>query len=196
MARYPEKELEKADVETSVLRDHGYFLLMKEIDQDSCSEVIRWIIEENLARRGRKKQLTLIIHSEGGDLQAAFAVIDTMMGSAIPVRTVGLGMIASAGLCIFIAGAKGHRILTPNTSVLSHQFSWHSEGKEHELFAAMKEFNLTRERMLYHYKHCTGLPDDKIREFLLPPQDVWLSAQEALGLGLCDQIKQVYQEPK
>lgn len=192
MARYPEKELEKADVETSVLRDHGYYLLMKEIDQDSCSEVIRWIIEENLVRRGRKKQLTLIIHSEGGDLQAAFALIDTMLGSAIPVRTVGLGMIASAGLCIFIAGQKGHRILTPNTSVLSHQYSWFSEGKEHELFAAMKEFNLTRERMLYHYKFCTGLDDARIREYLLPPQDMWLSAEEALELGLCDHIKQVY----
>lgn len=192
MARYPEKELEKADVETSVLRDHGYYLLMKEIDQDSCSDVIRWIIEENLARRGRKKQLTLIIHSEGGDLQAAFALIDTMMGSAIPVRTVGLGMIASAGLCIFIAGQKGHRILTPNTSVLSHQFSWFSEGKEHELFAAMKEFNLTKERMLHHYQYCTGIDDTNIKEFLLPPQDMWLSAEEALALGLCDQIKQVY----
>jgi len=192
MARYPEKELEKADVETSVLRDHGYYLLMKEIDQDSCSDVIRWIIEENLARRGRKKQLTLIIHSEGGDLQAAFALIDTMMGSAIPVRTVGLGMIASAGLCIFIAGQKGHRILTPNTSVLSHQFSWFSEGKEHELFAAMKEFNLTKERMLHHYQYCTGIDDNNIKEFLLPPQDMWLSAEEALALGLCDQIKQVY----
>lgn len=192
MARYPEKKPTEADVEISVMRDHGYFLLMKDIDADSAHDVIKWIIEENLVKRGKKKSLTLIIHSEGGDLQAGFAIIDTMQGSAIPIRTIGIGMVASAALCIFMSGEPGNRILTPNTSILSHQYSWHSDGKEHELFAAMKEFNLTRDRMLAHYRHCTGLPDDKIREFLLPPQDMWLSAEEALELGICDLIKETY----
>ena len=94
MARYPEKKPTEADVEISVMRDHGYFLLMKDIDADSAHDVIKWIIEENLVKRGKKKSLTLIIHSEGGDLQAGFAIIDTMQGSAIPIRTIGIGMVA------------------------------------------------------------------------------------------------------
>ena len=81
---------------------------------------------------------------------AAFALIDVMMSSRIPVKTVGLGTIASAGLLIFISGTHGRRVLTPNTSILSHQFSWYNEGKAHELFATMREFELTQARMIAH----------------------------------------------
>ena len=98
-------------------------------------------------------------------------------------------MIASCGLLLFISGTKGRRMLTPNTSILSHQFSWGSFGKEHELFAAVREFDLTTSRMIKHYKTCTGLADDKIRQYLLPPQDVWLDAKETKKLGICDEIK-------
>jgi ATP-dependent Clp protease protease subunit len=103
-----------------------------------------------------------------------------------------MGMIASCGLLMFISGEKGRRVLTPNTSILSHQFSWGSFGKEHELFAAVKEFDLTTQRMIDHYKKCTGLSEKDIRQYLLPPQDVWLSAKEAKKLGLCDSIQSTY----
>jgi ATP-dependent Clp protease protease subunit len=101
---------------------------------------------------------------------------------------VGLGQISSSGLLIFLAGAQGRRILTPNTSILSHQFSWGTEGKVHELFATVKEFELTQQRMIDHYRNCTGLDDNIIRSVLLPPQDVYLTAQEALNYHICDHV--------
>jgi ATP-dependent Clp protease protease subunit len=149
---------------------------------------VEWIFEANFTEE-RPEMLNLVITSPGGDLNAAFALIDVMRGSAIPIRTIGLGQIASAGLMIFIAGDKGMRILTPNTSILSHQYSWGAIGKEHELFATVKEFDLTTKKMIQHYKKSTGLSEAKIREILLPPQDVWLSPQEAKKLGLCDDVK-------
>ena len=92
-------------------------------------------------------------------------------------------------MLIFISGEKGERILTPNTSILSHQYTWGAFGKEHELFATVKEFDLTTKKMIEHYKKTTGLVEKKIREVLLPPQDVWLSPAEAKKLGLCDDVK-------
>jgi ATP-dependent protease ClpP protease subunit len=71
---------------------------------------------------------------------------------------------------------------------LSHQFAWGSQGKVHELFATVKEFQLTEHRMIEHYKMSTGLDDDTIRRVLLPPQDVYLSAAEALEYGICDLV--------
>lgn len=167
---------------------HSFFLLMEEVSLSTVKNAVEWILEANFAEE-RPELLNLLICSPGGDLNAAFALVDTMRGSAIPIRTIGLGQIASAGLMIFIGGDKGHRILTPNTSILSHQYSWGSFGKEHELFAQVKEFDLTTKRMIAHYKKCTGLSEDKIREVLLPPQDVWLSAAEAKKHGLCDDVK-------
>jgi len=181
----------KESAQTPSVEECGIYLLMDEISDSTCKDVISFIISKNLTKP-YPKYLQLVINSGGGDLQAAFALIDTMKGSAIPVRTVGLGCVASAAVLIFISGEKGHRVLTPNTSILSHQFSWGTYGKEHELFATVKEYELTTKRMINHYKKCTGLSEKKIREFLLPAQDIWLSATEAKKLGICDSIKTVY----
>ena len=183
---------EEQKKQVSNLQEAGYHLMMEDIDTSSCKAAIEFILENNFNNEVKKpKELNLIICSPGGDLSAAFALIDVMRGSSIPIKTTGLGMIASAGLLIFISGTKGKRLLTPNTSILSHQFTWGSFGKEHELFAAVKEFDLTTKRMIKHYKKCTGLSDKDIRKYLLPPQDVWLSAPEALKLGICDNVKEM-----
>lgn len=173
------------------LADAGMYVLMGEIDQDSIRPVIEWILHENYVSKKKRKELLLMICSEGGDMSTAFALIDTIRSSQIPIKTVGLGCIASAGLMIFLAGTPGRRVLTPYTSILSHQFSWGSDGKAHELFATMKEFTLTQTRMLQHYRESTGLREEEIKTALLPPHDVWLSAEEALALNICDAISEI-----
>lgn len=183
-----DKDLPQYDNASQALNDHGIMVLMDEINHETVKPVIEWILHENHVRKKKHKELLLMICSEGGNIAEAFALIDVMRSSKIPVKTVGLGSIASCGLLIFMAGAAGRRVLTPNTSILSHQFSWESEGKSHELFATIKEFELTQKRMVTLYKEATGLEDDVIRKVLLPPQDVWLSAEEALQYHICDVI--------
>jgi ATP-dependent Clp protease protease subunit len=183
-----DKDLPQYDNASQALNDHGIMVLMDEINHETVKPVIEWVLHENHVRKKKHKELLLMICSEGGNIAEAFALIDVMRSSKIPVKTVGLGSIASCGLLIFMAGAAGRRILTPNTSILSHQFSWESEGKSHELFATIKEFELTQKRMVTLYRDATGLEDDVIRKVLLPPQDVWLSAEEALEYHICDAI--------
>lgn len=182
--------LEKLNLQLKDSGQQSIYMLMDGISMESCRDAINWIFECNYAEKPLDK-LTLLICSPGGDLNAAFALIDVMRGSKIPVTTIGLGQIASAGLLIFIAGAAGKRVLTPNTSILSHQYTWGSFGKEHELFAQVKEFDLTTKRLIAHYKKCTGLAEEEIRSTLLPPQDVWLSAAEAKKLNICDHVKDI-----
>ena len=170
----------------------GQHVFMGDVTQETMKPLIDWIIAENYNKDNKKKELTLGICSPGGDLHACFALVDIMKGSKIPIRTIGMGMIASCGLLMFISGEKGRRVLTPNTSILSHQYSWGTYGKEHELFAVVKEYDLTTERMVNHYKKCTGLTEKDIRKYLLPAHDVWLSAKEAKKLGLCDSITATY----
>ena len=174
-------------VEPIDLYKSGLYLLMDVITAESCKEAIEFILKQN-AEKKKQKRLQFMICSPGGDVPSCFALIDIMKGSRIPIHTVGLGVIASCGLLLFITGEKGKRTLTPNTSILSHQYSWGSYGKEHELFAQVKEFELSTERMINHYKKCTGLSEEQIREHLLPPEDRWLSAKEAKKLGICDKV--------
>lgn len=172
------------------LQENGIYVFMDEVNSESIKPVIEWILYENYINKHRKQELLLMICSPGGELQDAFALIDVMRSSIIPIKTVGLGQIASCGLLIFMAGTKGRRILTPNTSILSHQFSWYNEGKVHELFATIREYELTQVRMIEHYKTCTNADDETIREYLLPAQDKWLSSEEALKLNICDEVTQ------
>jgi ATP-dependent Clp protease protease subunit len=176
---------------SEALQESGIYVFMDDVTSESVKPIIEWILYENYISKIRKTELLLMVCSEGGDLSAAFALIDTMKSSKIPIKTVGLGLIASCGLLIFISGVKGRRFLTPNTSILSHQFSAGSEGKSHELFAIMREFELTNKRILDHYKVCTGLDESTIMSQLLPAQDVWLDHDAALKLNLCDFIEGV-----
>lgn len=182
----------KSDETLSGLKDNNVYLFMDDFTNDSVSPVIEFILEKNLLPPNKRpKHLTLMICSPGGETPSAYALIDIMHGSAIPIHTLGLGQIASCGILTFMSGAKGHRLITPNTSILSHQWSWGHGGKSHELMAVQKEYENSNQRMLAHYKRCTGLDEKTIKKLLLPAHDVWLSAEEAVEYGIADAIKEV-----
>lgn len=175
------------------LEENNVYLFMDGFDEKTVRPVIEFILRKNLLPiRERPSHLTLIICSPGGEMPSAFALIDVMKGSSIPIHTIGLGTIASCGLLTFMAGAKGHRTITPMTSIMSHQYSWGQGGKHHELLSTVKEFELTAKRMMELYQHCTGLDEKTIRKVLLPASDVWLTPQEAVDYGIADNVKETY----
>ena len=98
MANLQDTDLNIRD-HTQMLNDTGMYVFMDEVTQETIRPIIEWILVENHVVKKKKKELLLMICSEGGDLQTAFALIDVMTASAIPVKTIGLGQIASAGLC-------------------------------------------------------------------------------------------------
>lgn len=187
MPNIPEQDNSEKEP-SRLLQEAGMYVFMGEITDDAIRPIIEWILVENHVVRKKKKELLLMICSEGGAMESAFALIDVMRASSIPIKTVGLGSVASSALLIFLAGTPGRRMLTPNTSILSHQYSWGSDGKHHELFAMTKEFGLAQQRMMDHYRVTTGLDEEVIKQRLLPASDVYLSAEEALSLGICDFI--------
>lgn len=175
------------------IEDYHYYIFSSDFDASSAADTIKFILARNLmSGKDRPKLMKMIINSPGGEVPSAFAIIDTMKGSKIPVYTYGLGEIASCGLLTFMAGAPGHRYITRNTSIMSHQFSWGTVGKEHELHATVKEFNNTSRRLVEHYKRCTGQTEATIKKYLLPPEDVWLTPKEAVKYGIADHIVDFY----
>lgn len=166
----------------------NFLIAFGDVNNDLASTIAEWIIGNNYSEES-PEMLTMFLNSAGGDLNAAWSIIDIIRGSSVPVRIIGLGQLASAGLLIFMSGEKGMRILTENTSLMSHQYFWGAIGKHHELMAVQKEFNLTQDRLVKHIKKCTGLSEKQVEEKLMPPHDVYMSADEAKKLGLCDHIK-------
>lgn len=167
----------------------NYFTMYGEINDDMAQNFTEWVIGNNfLPAEERPETLTLLVNSEGGSVTSAFAIIDIMRGSSIPIVTVALGQVCSAGLLISMSGEKGLRVITENTSILSHQFGSGSGGKHHELISVAVEYNNIQQRLLNHMSKCTGLSVKDVSEKLMPPSDVWLLPKDAQKLGLCDKV--------
>ncbi len=116
----------KDNDEKKSLGDYGIIFLSGSIDAATAQSVCQEIIQINIEHSADLIQM--IINSVGGYVSAGFAIIDMMEWSRLPVYTTGVGMVASMGLAIFMAGEKGQRVLTPRTSVLSHRFSGMNAG--------------------------------------------------------------------
>ena len=168
------------------LLDNSIHFLIGEITEENVNECIKWIVYENLD--AKEKILTLYVNSTGGDLYQAFALIDIMQSSKHSVRTIAVGSIMSAAFLIFTAGTKGERYLAANTGIMCHQFSGSADAKFHDLKAEMKENELLNQKMVNILKEATGLTPSRIKSKLLPASDVYLTAQEALDLGIADQL--------
>ena len=174
-------------VSYDLMEDHGIFVLSGEINSCVSTAIIKWVLESNLSKDKKFKELTLIINSPGGELTDCFAIIDIMNSSKIPIKTVGLGQICSCGFLIFINGKN--RILTPNTCVMCHPYSWGSGGQHHELVSIRKEQDLMQARTLAHVVKCTKLTKKKTATILLKETDTYLNSDECLEYGICDEVK-------
>jgi ATP-dependent Clp protease protease subunit len=168
---------------------NGVLFLTTEVNSDSVDPLVAAIIEYNLMdKEDQPKHLTLYINSPGGYLHSAYHLIDSIKQSTIPIHTVAMGEVASAGVMILMSGAKNERYISENCSVMSHQFSGGVEGKEHEIAAATKDLALTTQKILTHYKKCTRKSETYIRKHLLQKSDSYFTPEEAVQHGIADKI--------
>jgi ATP-dependent protease ClpP protease subunit len=170
------------------LTDQAVFSMFGEINNQISGEFARFVWAHNLAAHASVDHITLLINSFGGDIVEAFAIIDVMKRSQIPIRTVGLGQVCSSALMIFMCGQQPYRQLSANTAVMSHHWSSEWSGKAHDFASVRRDFDLTTQRMLQHYQHCSGLDQATIERELLAHCDVWLAPSQAVDLGLADQV--------
>ena len=166
--------------------DHNHFL-MGEVNRESIEKAIRWILMGS-QKQSSEHPMKLYINSEGGDLADAFALIDVMRTSPISIATVGMGNLMSSAFLIFAAGTPGRRHIGRNTTIMCHQYSEGVEGKYHDLRARISENKRMNDRMVKLLTECSNLSETKVRSKLLPPSDVWMSANELVEFGIADLI--------
>jgi ATP-dependent Clp protease protease subunit len=132
--------------------------------------------------------MKLIINSDGGSLNDAFALIDVMRSSPISVVTLGMGNLMSSAFMIFAAGTKGQRAIAKNTSIMIHQFNHEYGGKYHDMKAYAEEIDRINYRMVAELARTGKLNEQEVGSKLLKPSDVWLSAEQLVELGFADII--------
>jgi len=170
------------------LLENSVFFLTGEIAEENIANCIKWITYENLDAK-TEKVLTLYVNSTGGDLYQALALIDVMTTSEYPIRTIGIGTVMSAAFLIVASGTKGERYLSQNTSCMCHQFAGGGgDAKYHDLKAEMKENDMLNISMTNVLVAATGKAPTYVKKRLLPPTDVYMTANEMIEHGAADYI--------
>lgn len=132
--------------------------------------------------------INMYINSPGGSVYDGMAVYDVMQYIKCPVATYVTGMAASMGSFIAQAGAPGMRYLLPRAITMIHQPSSGTHGKISDMEIDFLESQRIKVEMteLYVKHNSKGVPYQKFVELL--DRDKWLTAPQALELGLADHI--------
>ena len=166
--------------------DHNHFLT-GEVNGESVEKAIRWIMM-GAQNPSHEHPMKLYVNSEGGSLNDAFALIDVMRTSPIPIVTVGMGNLMSSAFMIFAAGTLGKRAIAKNTSIMIHQFASDYTGKYHDMRSYVGEIDSINHRMITELARTGNLNMEQVSTKLLKPSDVWLSAEQLVELGFADII--------
>jgi len=135
-----------------------------------------------------EQPISMYIKSPGGSVYDGLAVYDVMQYIKCPVHTYVAGWAASMGSFIAQAGEPGHRYLLPRSVTMIHQPSSGTRGKVTDMEIDLKEgIRLKKELTELYVKHNSkGVSYDRFVELL--DRDKWLTAPEAIELGLADHI--------
>ena len=102
------------DIYSRLLKDRIVFL-GGEIDDDTANLVVAQLLF--LEMENPDSDISLYINSPGGSVTAGMAIFDTMNYIKPDVRTVCIGMAASMGAFLMMAGKKGKRLALPNSEI-------------------------------------------------------------------------------
>jgi ATP-dependent Clp protease protease subunit len=171
------------DIYSRLLRERIVFLVGPVNDQTASIVVAQLLFLES---ENPDKDIHFYINSPGGSVTAGMSIFDTMEFIKPDVSTMCVGMAASMGSFLLMAGAKGKRFALPNARVMIHQPSGGAQGQATDIEIHAREILKTREQLNRIYAERTGQPIEKIRADM--ERDFFMDPEEAKTYGLIDQV--------
>jgi ATP-dependent Clp protease protease subunit len=136
------------------------------------------------------KPIDFYISTWGGDALGMFAIYDLMrmIREECPIHTFAIGKVMSAGVLLLAAGTKGQRKIGKNTRIMMHSVRASHYGNIHSLENEMNETRWIQEQHINALVKETKLTRKKLNNMLNKKIDIYLSAEDAIKLGIADII--------
>ena len=173
------------DIYSRLLKDRIVFL-GGEINDDVANLVVAQLLF--LEMENPDSDISLYINSPGGSVTAGMAIYDTMNYIKCDVRTVCIGMAASMGAFLLMAGQKGKRLALLNSEIMIHQPLGGASGQATDVAIRAEWLLKTKEKMTRLTSEMTGQDIEKVKQDV--ERDYFMSAKEALDYGIIDEIYQ------
>ena len=193
------EELENMQLPNPALLDYykdtqnRVFWLEGDVDTvtlDLAKQIMRCNMEDMFIEPEKRTPIRIFIDTCGGDVQVMWMLVNAIKISKTPVYTIAFCNALSAGAHILAAGHK--RLAFPGSTILVHSGSCVFEGDRDKVESAKKYFDnmskLANEMLIR---------DTRITQKDLKRKgtsDWYISAEEALRLGIIDGIITDYNE--
>ena len=171
------------DIYSRLLKDRIVFI-GSTIDDVVANTVVAQLLF--LAAEDSQKDIHLYINSPGGSITAGMAIYDTMQYIKPDVSTICLGLAASMGAFLLLAGAPGKRHALPNAEVMLHQPWGGAKGQASDIKIQADRILRDRERISRIISERTGQPLEKVLRDT--DRDFFLTAEEAKEYGIIDRV--------
>jgi ATP-dependent Clp protease protease subunit len=134
--------------------------------------------------------IDMVISTPGGNADDMFAIYDTMRSirEEVPIRTRGIGKVMSAGVVLLAAGTKGERSIGKNCRIMLHSVIGGHVGPMHQLDNEMEEIRNIQDQYISVLAEETKMTRRYLRNLMKKKVNVYLSATEAVELGIADKI--------
>ncbi len=171
------------DLFSRLLKDNIVFIgtpIDEMVANVTCAELL------HLESENPDRDISLYINSPGGDVNAMFAIYDTMQFIRPDVATICFGQAASAAAVLLAAGAHGKRFALPSSRILLHQPYSGAQGQVSDLELAAAEIERLKVQLETILAHHTGQPIEKIANDT--DRDFVLTAAQAKEYGIIDDV--------
>lgn len=161
------------------LENNSHTQLFKEPDNPESQEVI-------VAR-----SISMMVSTHGGVASDMFSILDVMdmvKTRTCDIETFGIGKVMSAGVPILAAGTVGKRKVGRNCRIMLHNVMAGTGGTIFSMENELEEIKWTQERYIETLASYTKLTPSKIKKLLKSQKDIYISAEEAIKMGIADEI--------
>ena len=172
--------------------------LPEQVNQESMNKLTKAIVEINEDDEYLKKlygindaeykprPIKMYIDSYGGAVYQCFGLLGVMEKSQTAIHTIVTGAAMSCGFMILITGHErfGYKHSTP----LYHQVSTGFYGKIQDMEESLAETKRLQKKIEDITFERTSISKKKLSEILKNKKDWYMTADEALALGVIDEI--------
>lgn len=171
------------DIYSRLLKDRIIFVTGP-IETEMANTVVAQLLF--LEKENPKEDIQMFINSQGGQITAGMAILDTMNYIKCDISTIVVGLAASMGTVLLANGTKGKRFALPNSKIHIHQPIGGVEGQASDIAIEAEEILKTK-RLLYEFlSERTGKDVKQIEKDA--DRDKYFTAKEAKEYGLIDKI--------
>jgi len=166
--------------------------LFSDVAEEKVAELVHALLYLHESNKTKEERLPIdfYLSTYGGSADDMFALYDVMR-QILPtteIHTIGMGKVMSAGVLLLASGTKGKRKIGKYCRVMIHSAMAGSHGSLPNLVNELEALQQTQEDYIKALSDETSMSKQEIKNMLERKVNVYLSAEEAVKLGIADII--------